>query len=82
VSFPKIENHGPRTNIQPEPAKRSLITEVGNLIADLEAGLGVTEVTEQLDALLGGGLTKVNPLLPLCPFSDILTPFSLRMPSA
>jgi len=41
--------------------KRSLITDVGNVIADLETGLGVTEVTEKLDKLLGGGLTKVRP---------------------
>lgn len=40
--------------------KRSIITEVGNAIAKLEDGLGITEVTALLDSALGGGLTKVR----------------------
>lgn len=38
---------------------RSLVTEIGSAIADLEEGLGVTALEEKLDALLGGALTKV-----------------------
>ena len=38
-----------------------MITNIGNLVSDLEDGLGVTEVTAKLDDLLGNSLTKVRP---------------------
>ena len=39
---------------------RSLITDVGSVVSELENGLGVTEIENQLDALLGNPLTKVS----------------------
>ncbi|KAH8168762.1 hypothetical protein LIA77_10888 [Sarocladium implicatum] len=42
---------------------RSLITEVGKLVSGLEDGLGVTELTAQLDDLLGNSLTKLEDAL-------------------
>lgn len=43
-----------------EVEERSLITAVGNLVSGLTDGLGLTDVTDKLDELLGGKLTKVR----------------------
>ncbi|CAM1509721.1 Fc.00g000560.m01.CDS01 [Cosmosporella sp. VM-42] len=42
---------------------RSLITDVGSVVSELENGIGVTEIENQLDALLGNSLTKLEGAL-------------------
>ncbi|KAH7312611.1 hypothetical protein B0I35DRAFT_411314 [Stachybotrys elegans] len=46
-----------------DQAPRSLITGVGNALAELQEGLGVTAVEAKLDALLGNSLTKLEDAL-------------------
>ncbi|KID74441.1 hypothetical protein MBR_06540, partial [Metarhizium brunneum ARSEF 3297] len=46
-----------------ELSQRSLITQVGNVVLQLEDGVGVTAVEGTLDTLLGGALPKVCLLL-------------------
>ncbi|PWN90818.1 hypothetical protein FA10DRAFT_302014 [Acaromyces ingoldii] len=43
--------------------KRSVVTEIGSLISGLEDGLGVTALEDELDKLLGGGLSKLEETL-------------------
>lgn len=57
--------------------KRSLITDIGGAVADLEGGLGVDKVEETLDELLGGTLTKVSSRLP-----QSTSPISSPLPNA
>lgn len=46
------------------PAPRSLITDVGMALSDIEDTLGVTALEAKLDALLGNNLTKVRLYFP------------------
>lgn len=43
--------------------RRSLVTELGDLVSGIEDGLGVTAIEDELDKVLGGGLSELEEKL-------------------
>ena len=68
LAFAAVAIAAPTTN----PLPRSLVTDLGAVVAKIEEGAGITAMEDELDKALGGGISKLEEKLGVSFAEDFL----------